>query len=104
MPRISLRPASENKQPKYIWIVFVEDSVWGVFSSGKKAHKAITAWKQSPATFGQIRAYQLNWRLHNAPAKYVSDKILPNMGGTDTTHYWNTSDNNKLPNPTDPAK
>lgn len=94
---------NQKKPPKYIWIVFVEDSVWGVFSSEKKAHKALTAWKQSPATFGQIRVYQLNYRILNAPPRYVSDPVLPNMGGDSTTDIGSLVSGNNVYGDPDPA-
>lgn len=72
--RSKLQSDQNTPIDKTVTIIFYKDTrdVWGVFSSEKKALKAINEWKINPIEF-YYRTYTLNYRLHVVVPHYVSD-------------------------------
>ncbi len=48
------------------------DAIWGVFSSDKKARKAVARWKGKIEDF-LVMEYGVNYRLSTKPVRYASD-------------------------------
>lgn len=57
---------------KTVAVVLVNDLVWGVFSSQKKAQRAIDLWFRTLTH--KLVIYEVNYRLRTTPPKYLSDK------------------------------
>jgi len=80
-----LRELLHRNRETRVSIVYVHDSVWGIFTTADKAIKAVADWHLNPIWSPRITSYVLDWRNKKTPpARYLSDSpddnANPNLG------------------------
>lgn len=60
-----------------VWIVFFKDTqaIWGVFSTRKKAYKALDAWGNKWTNDFYVLAYAVDYRGPKDAVRYASDTM-----------------------------
>jgi hypothetical protein len=59
----------------YAWVVLYEPTkaIWGIFSSKKKAEKALSAWRSNATADFIINVWLVDYRSPRDAIKYASD-------------------------------
>lgn len=60
--------------PNTVYVLYLEEHLWGVFSTEKKAKKALKRWSLLFEK-ASLEAYVVDYRITTMPPVYVSDKV-----------------------------